>query len=319
MKGGIEALTYQRVRRASKSVSALFHWCSSGMVAAGALPLTPQQDAALGPSAQDIAEEPAQEDQKNEHIEATEALLLDQRNKQPHELTGWLASLPPRENIVDQHRVLFLAMTECNIEALELAETLDNRGPCNKCGGDHHSDECPHFPSDRINHVDAWERFGLRSDVEDGSVAIPRVQGRIVTQPGDGSCLFHSLSFGLRHLDVSDAPLGPDLRQEIALYLESHADDTVAGSAFRDYIWWDHGVTVQEYAKLMAESNLWGGAIEMAAFVRMMDVNVRVYSQGRKGLFQQVVTFGDDPSLQSVTVVYIGKCHYDALVLEEKL
>lgn len=319
LKGGFEALTYQRVRRASVSVAALFHWCSSGMVAAGALPAAPEQEAMLGPSIQDLAEEQDEQEHQKQLIEREEALLLDQKNSQPPELTGSLAFLPEREYVVDRHMVLFLAMTNCNTEAVELATTLDNRGPCSKCDGAHRSDECPHFPSDRENHADAWERFGLRSDGEEGFLAIPRARGQVFTQPGDGSCLFHSLSFGLRHLDGSDAPLGSDLRQEIAFYLELHADETVAGSAFRDYIWWDHGVTVQEYVKLMAETNLWGGAIEMAAFARMMDVSVRVYSQGKDDMFQQVATFGDDTSSQSVAVVYIGRCHYDAFVVEETL
>ena len=67
----------------------------------------------------------------------------------------------------------------------------------------------------------------------------------------------------------------------------------------------------------------WGGAIEIAVCARLHGVVVHVYERsGSGGFFERIAAFtGNDGSALSssskasktVSVVYSGRCHYDAL------
>merc|ERR1712166_764738 len=72
---------------------------------------------------------------------------------------------------------------------------------CDKCDGPHETDSCPNFRNPREKHKDAWTMLGkgggLFKDNAKNAPILPSKQVRVVPQPGDGSCLFHSLSYGL--------------------------------------------------------------------------------------------------------------------------
>ena len=77
---------------------------------------------------------------------------------------------------------------------------------CDRCDGTHVSTECPHFKWPRATHKDARcmpveERPALAPDV-----APVEASGKLIKQPGDGSCLYHSLSRGERELGQRGAP-----------------------------------------------------------------------------------------------------------------
>ena len=105
---------------------------------------------------------------------------------------------------------------------------------------------------------------------------------RVVRQPGDGSCLFHSLSYGLGDTSASS------LRREIAKFIESNPELKIAGTPFSERVRWengtpgegkrDSGVSVSSYAQRMAHSG-WGGGIEIAACCVMRKVNIYVYER----------------------------------------
>jgi len=309
--GGDNALTYERVRRASPSVATLFKWCTSELITVGALEPT---------------EETAESDEQGDDDEI--CAIPD--------FTGLLAGLPSKEHVVESHRVLFLAMAGRTKDAEALAGALDTRGPCDRCDGPHQAVDCPHFGPHkghlawtprrrgREDHEDALEMLDKATgDVAGGVLGRDRVHGRVVRQPGDGTCLFHSLSHGLNQnsSDAKSALVGPELRREIASYLNAHADDTVQGTTFRDYIWWDHQLSVKDYVKRMQRDGIWGGAIEIAACARMRGVNVHVYVEDPKedNFFLRAATFGEDSSKQTISVSYMLRCHYDALVIGEAM
>jgi hypothetical protein len=78
-----------------------------------------------------------------------------------------------------------------------------------QCDGKHPTDNCPYYKKARERHPDAQKgskRLG-------GSSKLPGATlrgGRVARQPGDGSCLFHSLSFGLR-----DGSSAASLRRQV--------------------------------------------------------------------------------------------------------
>merc|ERR1711939_44569 len=145
------------------------------------------------------------------------------------------------------------------------------------------------------------------------------------------ACLYHSMAFGLRRAALIDADgfTGHDLRGELADWCEARADDEVSGNTIREYIWWDHGLTVESYCEKMRTGGalVWGGAIEIVACTRMYDVNVHVYVPANDDrshasdkpvaeMFRRIATFGIDGSRPTVAVTYMLRCHYDALLIE---
>merc|ERR1712241_916075 len=72
-------------------------------------------------------------------------------------------------------------------------------GMCDKCDGPHAAERCPFFTSGREDHKDAWANYGHQNPLKMGCDcgAFVLRKARVVRQPGDGSCLFHSMAFGL--------------------------------------------------------------------------------------------------------------------------
>lgn len=135
----------------------------------------------------------------------------------------------------------------------------------------------------------------------------------VVAQPMDGSCLFHSLSYGID--DGSDATA---LRLDISNYIAGNPDMVIAGTALKDWIKFDSGGKVAAYAAEMA-GGTWGGGIEIEAFVKLKGVTVHVY-EACPGGYRRIARFeaGSESSDRNVvTLLYQGREHYDSLVLND--
>lgn len=129
-------------------------------------------------------------------------------------------------------------------------------------------------------------------------------------QPGDGSCLFHSLSHGLR-----DGSTATGLRRQIATFIAVNPNLEIADSPLKEWVLWDSGTNVSAYCRRMTTGTVWGGGIEMAACSRLKKVNVYVYQQIGSG-FKRISSFVFGPSpgqVKVVRVLYGGGVHYDAL------
>lgn len=88
---------------------------------------------------------------------------------------------------------------------------------------------------------------------------------------------------------------------------------TIADTALKDWIRYDSGGTVASYAQRMAGGN-WGGAIEMAALMKMKKVNVHVYEKCQEG-YRRISAFDTPGAHKTVSVLYQGRMHYDAIDL----
>ena len=196
--------------------------------------------------------------------------------------------LPPREKLADPQQALLQALT-----AKKSPTPVKKKGgPCDKCDGPHHEDDCPFFNGRlRTKHKDAWDRYGSKakaSDSDSGNCK-PYIlkSARIVPQPGDGSCLFHSIAYGLPSCDATK------LRAEVADYIAGNPEAMISDNPLKDWVLWDSGTDVKSYAKTMRTGSRWGGAVEIAVCALLKHVAVHVYEKGSKG-FVHISTFGDD-------------------------
>ena len=143
-------------------------------------------------------------------------------------------------------------------------------------------------------------------------------QARVVRQPGDGSCLFHSLAHGLRDARVVDYD-HRRLRQALMDWLARHEDLKIADTPVRDWVLWDANQAVPAYVGRMRIGG-WGGGIEMAACARKFRVDVHVYERSPAGArhpFKRISRFDAParPPRGRVDVLYCGGVHYDGLVV----
>lgn len=109
---------------------------------------------------------------------------------------------------------------------------------CDACDGPHRTDLCPLYKGKaRDNHKDA--RGGRPKDIGAGSGGnFTLSKGREVRMPGDGSCLFHSLCYGLGKGSAHS------LRQEIAGFISRNGSLSIAGDTLKEWIEWDGGGSV---------------------------------------------------------------------------
>jgi hypothetical protein len=198
---------------------------------------------------------------------------------------------------------------------------------CDKCDGSHDSSRCPHYKRARDRHPDAQP--GRKGTLGAASVPLLLQRGRVISQPGDGSCLFHSLRYGLARIAPADrrvtaVPSTSSLRQQLARWVVANANLRIADTPVHKWVRWDSGVEPHAYAARMARSG-WGGGIEMAACSRLMGVNVWVYEKVRGG-YERISCFdapcggGEAPgaagAASTVHILYQGGVHYDALLPE---
>merc|ERR1712100_851410 len=69
---------------------------------------------------------------------------------------------------------------------------------------------------------------------------------RVIPQPPDGNCLFHSLAYALGSTALN-------LRGEICAFMEKRPDLTIAGTSLADWIQMLAGVPVPQYVKKMSK------------------------------------------------------------------
>ena len=178
---------------------------------------------------------------------------------------------------------------------------------CDKCDGPHETTACPWFRKARDRHPDAAPARDKKHLGGSGPVEILR-SARVVRQPGDGSCLFHALAYGLRDGSTAHA-----LRRQVASFIESNPTLTISDSPLKDWVFWDSGSSVASYCRRMAQGGVWGGGIEMAAVSHLKRVNVFVYQGDVSRGFKRISSFEVPHATKAVRILYASGVHYDAL------
>lgn len=103
---------------------------------------------------------------------------------------------------------------------------------CDACDGTHLTSECPLYKGKkRDKHKDAQKGKGPQIGGDGGSFTLR--SARVVRQPGDGSCLFHSMAYGLGGTSATS------LRRDIADWIAAHPRHEIAETPVSDWVRWD--------------------------------------------------------------------------------
>ena len=156
-----------------------------------------------------------------------------------------------------------------------------------------------------------------------GSLVLQRGQTR--RMPGDGNCLYHSLSFGLNKIPKCSEWTAQQLRLHLAHWVAEHPTVEVAGQQLKTWILWDSNSSVKEYAATMTKgvarpshSVGWGGSIECIACSFSFNVNVIVFTPTSRGGQRCIAVFvPPGGGAHTVHLVYSGGDHYNVYEPED--
>jgi len=198
---------------------------------------------------------------------------------------------------------------------------------CDKCDGAHATASCPHFKKAREAHPDAQRRRVTNLGADGGSAFLrnPRVK----SQPGDGSCLFHSMAWGLARcgrLESNGGGGAHQLRHNISKFWLNNPTMKISETPVSEWVKWDSGLALSKYCQRMARGGIWGGGIELAGCSLLMKANVHVWEKLRGSSGVKRISCFDYPkagqsslkeAIPTIHVLYRGGIHYDALVVDE--
>lgn len=141
------------------------------------------------------------------------------------------------------------------------------------------------------------------------------VNGVLIEQPVDGSCLFHSIAWGLK-----DATTGQALRRQMVDFIRENPSYKIADTTIREWVQLTTGKNVHQYTQRLSQSSTWGGALELALAAKLKVVNIHVYKSCQGG-YRCIATFDMPQAVYVVNIVYsTDPCkHYDALFISEDM
>ena len=182
---------------------------------------------------------------------------------------------------------------------------------CDKCDANHDTVACPYYNKARKKHPDAQKRSQIVNIGGDGGDRIIRSNAVVVhRQPGDGSCLYHSLRRGLGET-ISSLRSTQDLRHKLAEWVTSNRNFKISDTPVSEWVRWDACCSVDMYARRMCK-NAWGGGIELAACANKFCVRVLVWERCSGG-FKRISSFSVSSPRKTINVLYCGGVHYDYL------
>jgi hypothetical protein len=119
---------------------------------------------------------------------------------------------------------------------------------CDKCDGKHETDSCPYYKKPRDTHIDAqkggWKKIGGGTSNLPGAILR---HARVIRQPGDGSCLFHSMSYG-----IGKGYSASRLRSEICTFIRNNPNLKISETPLSDWVKWDSNMSCADYARKMS-------------------------------------------------------------------
>ncbi|XP_065856389.1 OVARIAN TUMOR DOMAIN-containing deubiquitinating enzyme 4-like isoform X3 [Euphorbia lathyris] len=134
----------------------------------------------------------------------------------------------------------------------------------------------------------------------------------VIGIPGDGRCLFRSVSHGACLRAGQPAPSGT-LQRDLADNLRARVADEFIKR--REETEWFVEGDFDTYVAQMRKPHVWGGEPElfMASHVLKMPINVYMYDQNAGGLIS-IAEYGQEYGKDNpIRVLYHGSGHYDAL------
>ena len=186
-------------------------------------------------------------------------------------------------------------------DASEYERVVRTTQRCKKCdviivplNHRHPTGFCPHFPKYREERHEIQKLEKIGTSKQPSSLRADRK-----SQPGDGSCFFHSVGYQL-------GKSAADVRREVVEWMTRNQNTQINGRTLSKWTEWEGG----NYLDRM-RNGAWGGATEMAILTHMYpSFSFHVYRHRSGDLYDLITQVGDGP--KRILLVWSGS-HYDAL------
>lgn len=134
-------------------------------------------------------------------------------------------------------------------------------------------------------------------------------KGDIEKQPGDGNCLFHSVS---RQINIARKSSydADSLRDQTVIYMREHVTDLMLTSILPGEV----GKSPERYFQEMKNPGVWGGEPEIRAMSDMLETTIHVYQpMNKERTILDLRSIYGDSKKDKIHIVHVGGVHYDAL------
>lgn len=151
---------------------------------------------------------------------------------------------------------------------LGTSRKLSGKLCCDKCDGKHVTEQCPYYKTKRGSHPDEQKNFYKKLGGISNLPGQTLRSARVVRQPGDGSCLFHSMSYGkcnkkaltfpliysnnISVAGLSDGTSASSLRRQICAFIARNPKLLIADTPLSDWVKWDSRGSVTSYVAKMS-------------------------------------------------------------------
>jgi hypothetical protein len=138
---------------------------------------------------------------------------------------------------------------------------------------------------------------------------------RIVDVPAVGNCMFESVGRTLK-IDARH------LRQKCVDWMRT-PDRQLHGESLANWIQWNTGLKVEDYARKMERDGEWGGGTELAILSSMYNTAIVVYSRDKSTEAKRIAEFvpdgvKDPASVPAICILYVNRAHYMQMLAIEK-
>ena len=128
---------------------------------------------------------------------------------------------------------------------------------------------------------------------------------KIIKQPGDGNCLFHSLAYGIGNISYNQ------LKKKIINWIKNNKNNNISGIPLKNWIMWETNLNIENYCNRL-ENGMWGGAIEILICSQIENINIYVFEKKNK-FFNNISSFEVEHPHKKIALLYYGRVHYDYL------
>ena len=200
-------------------------------------------------------------------------------------------------------------------------------GPCDRCDGAHATWRCPHFSKGRSSHADA-QAMPLSQRPQPGPALPPlRCRGKLRKQPGDGHCVYHSMTRGLRSLGRSvRSAIG--YRVELSDWMRPRGGDVVGSATLSDWVRWETGgrfsfgsylTRMRSACAQQVDVEFWGGSCELVASARKEEASIWLWAPRGGGMYERQHIFR--AKVETAPKYHVCRSHgvhYDYLEFKEE-
>ena len=121
--------------------------------------------------------------------------------------------------------------------------------------------------------------------------------------PADGLCMFHAIG---KPLGIH----GKKIKSMLQHYLRTNSHALISDVPIKDWIDWEFGISVEQYAKNFDSPRFWGGALDTMIISNLLGIPIFVYDYATGKMISEARPKKSSNTLPYIALCFYKKCHY---------